>query len=238
MQKLLVAESTQTFCAAVQKALCDQFDIRTCSKGEEVLVHIRSFQPDIMVLDLMMPGMDGIAILQAAFSAGFCPKVLAITRQITGYCEQKMVEYGVQHIMVKPCHVPVVAARIFDLAQQKQCSPEERLSNAVDNMLLLVGCRSGLSGYPCLRHAVLMKIQDPERMFTKEIYPSVAAKYGKTPPGVERLMRIVIEDAWKRRDDALWRLYFPAQRNGKLECPSNKDFITKMAACVTQELQK
>ena len=235
MQKLLIAESTEAFCTALQKTLCSKFDIRICTQSTAVLHHIRTFQPDIMVLDMMMPGLDGVSILQAAYTAGFRSKVLAILRQTTGYCEQKLVKYGVQYIMVKPCYVPVVAARVADIAQQM--SGEVDIFSEVDHMLLLMGCQSGLTGYLCLCDAVLMKMQDPDCMFTKEIYPQLAAKYAKTSVGIERLIRTVVEDAFKRRDDAVWRLYFPAERNGSLVCPPNKLFITKMAACLAGELE-
>ena len=78
--KLLIAEGTEAFRIALVEMLGDVYQIRTCAEGNGALDLIRSFQPDLVLLDLMLPGLDGITILERAVASGLRPTVLATTR--------------------------------------------------------------------------------------------------------------------------------------------------------------
>ena len=78
---------------------------------------IRFFKPHILVLDLMMPGLDGITILQRAAEEGFSPMVLATTRFQSDYILNTIAGLGVGYVMVKPCDIKATAARLQDLCQ-------------------------------------------------------------------------------------------------------------------------
>ena len=84
-KKLLIAEGTEDFRAALTDSLRGAFHLRECGDGNLAMEMLRRFQPDILVLDLMLPGLDGISLLQMAAAAGIRPMVLATTRFVSDY---------------------------------------------------------------------------------------------------------------------------------------------------------
>lgn len=74
--KLLIADGNEEFRRALAAELQGAYHVRCCGDGKEALSLLRSFVPDVLVLDLMLPELDGISLLQSAASAGLCPMVL------------------------------------------------------------------------------------------------------------------------------------------------------------------
>ena len=94
-QKLLIADGTEDFRLALSEILQETYHVCSCQNGKEALALLRSFQPDVLVLDLMIPGLDGISLLQAASSEGICPMVLATTRVSNSYVLDSAYRLGV-----------------------------------------------------------------------------------------------------------------------------------------------
>ena len=190
------------------------------------MLHIR---PDVVCLDLMLSGLDGISVLESARSAGLRPTVLAVTRQDSAYVRSSLERLGVGYLMMKPCSVDAVANRLLDLCK---ASDEQRTVNLfyIDSVLFSLNFRAKLQGFQCIREALLVMMENPNLAITKEVYPVVAAKCQTKPNCVERVIRSSIEDAWKNRNDAIWQMYFNKGRNQKLMCPSNGNFLAEIAA--------
>lgn len=241
--KLLIAEATEDFRVALADTLRGAYTVRVCDNGVHALELMHSFRPDVVVLDLMLPGLDGITLLQRAVEADLHPMVLATTRLNTDYVIDSAGALGVGYIMVKPCELQATVARLTDLSQRihpiRTAPPDPRA--CVSNMLLTLGVPTRLKGYGYLREAILRMSQDPGQPITKELYPSVAAIF-KTEnviidrTHVERSIRSAIGVAWNKRDPRLWQLYFPAHGTGKDRCPTNGEFITRLADSLAQEL--
>lgn len=242
--KLLIAEGTEDFRIALADALRGAYTLRECSEGMKALELMRSFRPDVVVLDLMLPGLDGISLLQRAVAAELNPIVLATTRFHNDYVVEASQELGVAYIMVKPCDVRATVARLADLSQRihpsliAQPDPKTFVSNA----LLSLGIPTKLRGYGYLREAVLLMAQDPTQSITKVLYPEVAAIYKKEnirieSRHIERSIRSAIEKAWERRNEALWRMYFAPEGDGSLRRPSNGAFISRLADSLRREME-
>lgn len=234
--KLLIAEGTEDFRLALTDSLRGIYIIRECSDGPQALELMRSFQPDVMVLDLMLPGLDGITLLQRAVEAGLRPMVLATTRFHNDYVIETSQGLGVGYIMVKPCDLRATVARLADLSQRihpvRVARPDARTD--VSNTLLALGIPTRLKGYAYLREAILQMARNPRQSITKELYPAVAAAF-KTENSridkmhVERSIRSAIGVAWKNRDERLWAMYFPSGGDGSCRCPSNGAFVSRLA---------
>jgi len=242
--KLLIADGTEDFRMALADILRGSYTLRTCEDGVTALELMHSFQPDIVVLDLMLPGLDGITLLQRAAAAELNPIVLATTRFYNDYVLRYIQELGVAYIMVKPCDVSAVVERVSDL-EQRICLPMTAKPDPrayVSNMLLALGVPTKLKGYGYLREAILLLAKDPTQSITKVLYPDVAAIYKKEnlridAKHVERSIRSAIEHAWDRRDDVLWRLYFAAEESN-LRRPSNGTFIARLAETVNRAMEE
>lgn len=240
--KLLIAEGTENFRIALADALRGAYTLRECRDGNQALELIQTFHPDLVVLDLMLPGLDGISLLQRAVEADLHPMVLATTRFYNDYVIEAAQNLGVGYIMVKPCEVRATVARLEDLRQRIHPAIVSRPDpkSYISNTLLALGIPTRLKGYGYLREAILRMAEDPGQSITKELYPAVAAacrtesaKIDRTH--VERSIRSAIGVAWKKRDPRLWSMYFAPKGDGSVRCPSNGEFISRLADGLQRE---
>ena len=237
--KVLIADSSEEFADALADMVRGVYILRSCREGREAMAVLSSFKPDILVLDLMLPGLDGISILRQAAASGLQPMVLATSRYVSDYMVEAVSRLGVGYLMVKPCDVRATVARLGDLTQRlKQPlfrQPDPR--TAVSNLLLTLGVPTKLRGYAYLREAVLEHIRDSSQSVTKELYPTVAALCCATPIQVERSIRSAVAAAWTRRDEQIWRLYFQPEPDGFLARPTNAAFISRLADSVALQMR-
>ena len=237
--KMLIADSSDEFVTALGDLVRGAYILRSCREGREALAMLNSFQPDLVVLDLMLPGLDGVSILRQAAATGLRPMVLATSRYVSDYVVEAMMQLGVGYLMVKPCDVRATVARLGELSQRLRqplfTQPDPR--TAVSNILLSLGVPTKLRGYAYLRESILEKIRDPGQSVTKELYPTVAAVCCATPMQVERSIRSAIATAWTRRDDGVWQLYFPAPSDGISTRPTNGAFISRLADAVALSIR-
>ena len=231
MLKLLIADTGEEFRQSLANQLRGAYRIRVCQEGHQTLETMLSFKPDLVVLDMMLPGLDGVSILEAAHNCGVRPVVLAVAKWIPDYMVLAASRYGVGYMMVKPCEVQAVAARLKDLAEQvdpAEISTPDPLT-IVSNILLSLGFSTKLRGYTYLREALLEMVENPGQSVTKVLYPEVGKRCDANKIQVERSIRSAINKAWERRDEVMWRHYFPTGTNGELQRPTNSLVITTIA---------
>ena len=231
MLKLLIAEGTEAFRMALAENLKDHYVIRVCQEGHEALAMIKSFRPDLVVMDLMLSGLDGLTVLQRAATAGLEPLALATTGYFNDYVSDAISRLNVGFVMVKPCDVHAATAHLLDLTERMKETPLVHPDNRtiISNLLLELGFATNLRGYCYLREAILQEIRLPGQQVTKTLYPDVGKPYGASGVQVERSIRSAIEKAWNRRNESIWRQYFPEGPDGKIPKPSNGAFICRMA---------
>lgn len=231
--KILIADASEEFIDALLSKLRKDFLVRTACNGQSALELLRAFRPDVLVTDLILPGLDGISLIQTAAQEGIRPAVLASTRFLSDYVTDRVSALGVSYLMVKPCAVDAVVSRIRDMASRMNQAappqaPDPRVT--VSNVLLQLGFPTKRRGYGSLREAILLFAKDPSQSITKELYPAVVAQSsGTTVYQVEHAIRSIIRAAWERRDDRIWQLYFPPDENGTVPCPTNAAFISRIA---------
>ena len=232
-RKLLLAEGNEELALALEEGLRGLYTLRLCRDGQTALELVHAFKPDILVLDLMLPGLDGISLLQDITEARLEPMVLATSRYYNEYILDALGRFGVGYLMVKPCDVRATIARIGDLtsrirpAESRPTRPD-RLTR-ISNFLRELRFRPKLKGYIYLRDAVLLMADNPDLSITKELYPEIADRYGTPPKSVEKCIRSALEGAWERRDHSVWQILFPPGLDAVQERPSNADMIARLA---------
>lgn len=226
MLKLLIADASEEFRTALEEELRGRYQIRMCAEGKQTLEEMRSFAPDVMVLDLMLPGLDGITLLQRAGVAGIRPAILALTRIPSDYVVRTAAQLGVDYLMMKPCDIRAAVERLADLTREHPKASDDQA--AVDRMMLMLGLPTKRRGYLCLREAILEMLREPSQQMTKTLYPTVAARCNGNAKQVEHAIREVIEDGWNNRDQQLWRQLFPPNARGQEKRPTNAAFITTL----------
>lgn len=230
--KLLIADGTEDFRLALTDALRGAYQIRQCVDGAQAKELLQSFKPDVLLLDLMLPGLDGISLLQWAVDMQIRPMVLATTRFANDYVMESVNRYGVGYLMVKPCDIRATVARLGDLSARIGAPVAVRPDpeNYVSNLLLALGVPTKLRGFTYLREAVVLMEKNPTQSITKELYPEVAQRCLCEPMHVERSIRSAVYAAWQHRDEGLWRLYFSPDETGVIPRPTNGSFIIRLAA--------
>lgn len=232
MQKLLIADSSDIFISALENALRDRFQIATCCSGESLLEYLPQYQPDVLVINLMLPYKDGITVLQQ--TTYLPPVILAITNHLSTYAQRAITQLGIDYTMIMPS-VEAVAMRLQDLVQHHIVTDTSMdIHNKTIQLLHQLGFPAHLDGYRQLCIALPLFVDAPHQLVTKELYPAVAALCdSKDSRSVEHSIRKAIYFAWKHRDNAIWRKYFPMDSHGSISCPTNKAFICRLAEILT-----
>lgn len=238
-RKLLLADSSSSFCAALSEILGASYELRVCHDGAKALLQLESFCPDVLVTDLTLPGVDGIALIRAAAGKACRPAILVTTRFSSPYIENVLIQAGVDYMMFKPCDIRALAERIDDLSTQG-CNVLNagNICPVSANMLLALGINVGRKGYTYLEQIIDLFRQDPSRSLTKDLYPTVGRNNHAAAAAVERAIRGVIQTAWNNRDEAIWRLYFTPGRSGMVARPTNRAFIATIAQVMAQQEQR
>lgn len=226
-KKLLIADSNEELCAALSAALQDEFCVRIALSGKEALALLDRFNPEVLVLDVMLAGLDGIRVLEYAADHGHKLKTLVTTPVRSEYVFTKLMQLNVSYILLKPCDLEVTAERVREIAGQ--CDAPEAQSNEqkLAAILLELGWNPKHNGYHYLCTAVKIYAGNNTQSLTKELYVAVGAVYGVGWQQVERSIRAAAESAWKHRDEKLWRQYFPAA--SALRRPTNGEVICHLA---------
>lgn len=226
---LLIADSNPEFREALGDLLQGCCRVHCCGTGTEAAELLQALRPQILVLDLMLPEIDGISLLHSAHEQGLRPKVLATTSLLSPYVMEKLLELGVAYLLRRPCDVHCAARRVEDLCRRVHDSdigPQACLSG----ILRSLGFSGSHTGTRCLPIAVMLDAQDPGQAYTKELYPETGRLCDPPISGdqVEKLIRYAIEKAWARGNKAEWSRYFAPDQNGEFTKPSNGQFISRM----------
>lgn len=215
--------------------------------GEDLYRIIQKCQPDVVLLDLIMPKMDGLTVMEQARRDKTLkkhPYFIVISAVGQENITEDAFQKGANYFLLKPFNNNTVLNRIKEtrkLAAQefRTAKPdviEEKdtlisLESAVTNMLHEIGIPAHIKGYHYLRDSIIMAIEDMDVLnaITKILYPTVAKKHQTTSSRVERAIRHAIEVAWNRgKLDTLDKLfgYTVSNRKGK---PTNSEFIALIA---------
>ena len=224
MEKILLILDSDVTVKLLTKALAG-YEVRACGADEASVVLMR-FHPDALVLDLFLTGVDGFTLLENC-RALLPPVVLPLSALVTEYVQKKAATLGAGFVIQKPCTIDHIANRLTDMLLFQRI-PELSDNGAIVDAFL---GQFRLHGKPrvlsALRAAILMALQDPDCLLTKDIYPVLCKAYGSSPGALDQAIRRLLRNAWKQREQnaAAWNTVFPNCTG----CPSNGDFITTAA---------
>lgn len=229
-KKILIAETSTEFAGALCDIL-DGYDLQVICNGLSVKSLLVDDSPDVLVMDLALPGLDGISLLKQISELAVHPRVLVTTCFMSPYVEGTIAGLGVDMVVLKPCRVDILAERIRDLTEDEEprllMRPQPRLS--VTSMLMELNIPSKRRGFVYLEECIRRHLERPGQALTKNIYPAVAREYNTQPEAVERAVRQVVHESWEKRNDKVWRMYFSSGREGVIPRPTNAEFIARLA---------
>ncbi|MBE5952813.1 MAG: sporulation transcription factor Spo0A [Lachnospiraceae bacterium] len=235
----------------LKKELMGKADIEVCkwiSDGADGVTAIKRFNPDVVLLDLLLPNVDGLAILEeinALGPKGFRFLITANDSQI------KFIEASYKNRLENILAVLVEegneAFNIYDeIGRVKNLKTkdilhirkddegslrESQLEMTVTEIIHEIGVPAHIKGYQYLRSSILLAVSDMDILnsITKQLYPSIAKKYDTTSSRVERAIRHAIEVAWERgKTDTIDELFGYTLNKGRQK-PTNSEFIALIA---------
>lgn len=230
-KKILIAETSMEFSAHLCDCLGAGYSLWVCHSGLSVKEMLEELQPDVLVMDLALPGMDGISLLKQISAMPVRPRILVTTCFMSPYVEAAIAGFGVDMVVRKPCQAEILVERIQDLTQGEEPQVMMRLQSrpTVASMLMDLNIPSKRRGFTYLERSIRLYLEQPGQAMTKALYPTVASEYRTQAQAVERAIRQVIHESWAKRDDKVWRMYFSPGREGIIPRPTNAEFISMLA---------
>ena len=230
LTKILLADSNEEFRISLTDQLKSRYWVRSCPDGTQALAMLDSFCPDLLVVDLMLQGMDGLGVIQAARKISSSMPIIVASTYFPPYAVSRLEALHVDYSMMKPCSADCLVARIEDLLSDViiPIIPDDAPFSLITAALLEIGMVPGRSGFLYIRDGILMLSENPDLRVTKNIYPEIARVYNTSPTAVEKDIRDLIAATWQSTDPALLRRYFLPAPNGQIPRPSNKVFLSTM----------
>ena len=251
--KIGIADDNRDFCDVLTCFLTKQDEIEISfivHDGIQTVEAIKKQAPDVLILDMIMPHMDGLGVLEAInmLEHDVFPKIIVLSAVGQETFTRKAISMGADYYIVKPFNLNILLKRINQLAgnekgDDKNHAAERTVINNhaetrrndleidITNMIHEVGVPAHIKGYQYLRDAITMVVDDMDLLgaVTKELYPSIAKRNNTTPSRVERAIRHAIEVAWNRgRIETINTLFGYTVHNDKGK-PTNSEFIAIIA---------
>ena len=230
--KLIIADPDTLFTDYAVSALKVYPEIEILSvvnNGLDALQKIKQFQPDVLLFDLLLPGLDGISLLKNISEMKNPPVTLCCTRFFSDVALEAILSFGVAYTLYKPVDAQALQTSIVSsLRMHKRISSyknsmiaanvdNDRLRMYIRNYIITLGIPSKLVGCTYLTEAVLLAKGDMMLMrnLSRGLYLEISRIMRTTPSCVERSIRSAISAAYASHN-------LPGTF---LQCPSNKEFI-------------
>ncbi|WHH59920.1 sporulation transcription factor Spo0A [Petroclostridium sp. X23] len=252
--RVVIADDNRDFCEILYEYLNNQDDIEVvgiAKDGAEAYDLITDLLPDVAIIDVIMPHLDGLGVLEKLSSTPMQKKPIYIMLSAVGQDKitQSAMALGAEYYIIKPFDMDVLVGRIRQLKgaissnrSTVRCdiiseargpyNPAMRdIESNVTKVIHEIGVPAHIKGYQYLRDAIMMVVKDMEiiNSITKQLYPTIARQYNTTPSRVERAIRHAIEVAWGRGQvETLENLFGYTIQNSKGK-PTNSEFIAMIA---------
>ena len=256
--KILIADDNIDFVSTLITYFNTQEDVEivaTAKDGQDAYNKIITERPTVVLLDVIMPHLDGLGVLEKLVSSNIeLPICIMLSAVGQDNVTAQAINLGAQYYILKPFKMDVLMKRIRELidkpAEKKsniqivtkeaktiyvdindQSTKEEILEIKVTNIIHEIGVPAHIKGYQYLRDGIIMVVNNIEiiNQITKQLYPDLAKKYKTTPSRVERAIRHAIEVAWNRGQIETVDSIFGYTVNSNKGKPTNSEFIAMVA---------
>ena len=242
--------------------------IGRADNGKDAIDMIKDTQPDVVLLDLVMPQMDGITVVEnikKKTSMLKNPAFIILSAVGGEQMTEEAFQAGANYFLMKPfdkdflvnkirrigkrpvrpvpgkvLEAPLKAATPEEAAMNREEYMKEHLETDITKMLHELGIPAHIKGYQYLRDAISMVVRDREMMeaVTKILYPEIAKKNYTSSSRVERAIRHAIEVAWGRGKMETIDEVFGYTISTGKGKPTNSEFIALIADKICLDYKK
>ena len=244
--KVIAIDDNKEFLKEIENYLKEKnIEVITATDGKAGIELINSNNDlDIILLDIVMPNIDGIELLKYLNKNNINIKTIIISATKSQQIIQKATELGAIYYLLKPIKLEYLEEIIIE---QYNKTLNRNIDLYTNNLLLAItkilhelGIPSNLKGYQYVREAISIVYDNPKliREVTKKLYPQIANKYNTTTSRVERAIRHAIEISWNRGDiDAMDEIFGHSVDIDRAK-PTNSEFIVTIADKLKLEYTK
>ena len=258
---VVIADDNIEFAEILKNFLSSKGDIEIkgiASDGEEAVKLISDTKPDVALLDIIMPHLDGIGVLERLNSNDSLKNTTVIVLSAIGQdaITQRSIMLGAEYYMVKPFELELLYKRIKEVKQGMlepvksnvrrmtiqnsfESVSKETLESSITEIIHEVGVPAHIKGYQYIREAIILAVNNMEviNSVTKQLYPTLARKFKTTPSRVERAIRHAIEVAWARGEMDVNNKVFGNTISASKGKPTNSEFIAMIAEKLRLEMK-
>ena len=255
MEKLnvAIADDNEKMVEMLGKLIDEDNELELVGKahnGEEICQIIQNKEPDVVILDIIMPKVDGLSVMEKIHHDSNLKKVPSFI-VVSAVGQERITEdafnLGADYYVLKPFDTQMLLNRIKhmrnfvtrrsreitrkEVQEEKSVYSQRNLETDVTNIIHEIGVPAHIKGYQYLRDAIILCVNDMEMLnsITKILYPTIAKRQQTTPSRVERAIRHAIEVAWSRgKMDTIDELFGYTVSTGKGK-PTNSEFIALIA---------
>lgn len=265
--KVLLADDSLDFATLMKQNLEFHENIEVvgiAGDGLEAVEMTKQLQPDILILDIVMPKLDGIGTVEKLNEENIQVKTIMLSAMLSSAKQERLtsllVSLGVDYLMAKPFDVNSLIKRIFQMVGDTDTFEntntqssfknhsnnstifinEDNFESKITNIMQVIGIPAKLKGYQYIREAILLSIEneDTSSKITKDIYPPIAKKFNSTPSRVERAIRHALEISWNNNGQSISNLLFGNSYMFGGKRPTNAEFIALITDRLKLEAKK
>ncbi len=226
MYEVVIAQASGLFADMLSKAVNPHANVRICKENDDLLNMLSHKTADVLVLDMEIPGVDGLELLSKVNALQDRPAVLAILSYTSDFIRGTLAGMGVGYVMVIPCQPELVAQRVVEMLAYYRENPKPR------DLLRELKLPEKLDGTKYLRCAVPLLLNDPNQSVTKELYSAIGTRFGKNSKSVERTIRNAVHSTWRNYDGFIWQEHFGTDDMGRTPRPTNTQFLELLVRLV------
>ncbi len=236
--KIVVADDNDIIRQMVVDTLSDEacFSVvGQAADGECAVELIKKERPDIVLLDLVMPRLDGMSVMDKIKNSrelnDYSPEYIILSAAGREEIISEALNKGASYFMMKPFDGEALIKRIKYIASGKTqensgesdivMNEEYSTGTKIVELLRSIGVPVKMVGYKYLRDAIEIAIKAPDVIsVTKDIYPAVAQIHETSSGNVERNIRYVIETTWTKHEAPPSEIFADTVKR-----PTNTEFI-------------
>ena len=249
--KLLVIDDNESLVDLVKEYFTDSTSIQVVHDAKDGREGIKIIENntddfDIIILDLVMPNVDGIEVLKFVKDRSIEKKVIVLTSYNSQDMIRKVSELGADYFMLKPFELDVLENKILEVSNNFNAEGagidlyNNNLQISITKTLHELGVPSHIKGYQYIREGITLVYNNPTIVggITKELYPEIAKKFNSTTSRVERAIRHAIEISWNRANWDFMEELFGYSVDIDRAKPTNSEFIVTIADKLRLEFNK
>jgi two-component system response regulator (stage 0 sporulation protein A) len=259
--KVLLVDDNKDFCELLEEFLQQKDDfevVDVAHNGNDALEKIKKLEFDVLVLDIILPELDGVGVLEELHKQNLINQFKTVMLTAFGQEDltQRVVNLGVDYYILKPFDLEKLADRIKQIMNPAQNAKNQEfmavqgnnqsgnnkplnIEERITEIMHQIGVPAHIKGYLYLRRAIAMVVEEVDLLgaVTKKLYPLVAEEFDTTASRVERAIRHAIEVAWDNGNMEAINEIFGHSITSSTGKPTNSQFIAKIADKIRIELR-